>query len=420
MDDTPDIELYQEEAFQHVLSAARDLLPVLKDRAANAAERRDLPTETLADLKAAKLFSAFAPRHYGGLELPWPKLSELTKTLASACGSTSWIVTASTAHTILLSRFTQEAQDDIFARGPEIVVSMTLAGNGELPSVEGGYRLKGRWQFASGITHADWLIVGVRTEEKDPNGRPKFFWVVVEKSQIFIHDTWQAVGLRGTGSHDVEADDIFIPTHHAMLSDVCDQANPPGAALHAGDIYRVEYFPYFRGCLIGPILGVANGALASYVEQTQSRIGKVGGESVTEQVPVQVKLSESAAEIRAAELIGRHLVDTLADRACTGVLVLPGEDRVSQGRDLAFMARLGVRAIDRLAGMMGASGLSQNNPVQRFGNDIRAMASHGALQWEQSLSPYGKWVLGVPSGDPEIDRSKGDPESEDFFGRDIR
>ena len=400
-----------------LVQTARNLIPALKDRAAGAAELRDLHPETIADLRHANLFSAFSPARYGGLELPWSTLADLTKTLASACGSTAWIVTASAAHTILLGRFAQDAQDDIFANGPEIVISMALAGRGELTPMKDSYRLKGRWQFTSGISHADWLIVGVKTEQTDPNGRPKFYWVAVEQKKVRIHDTWQAVGLRGTGSHDVEADNLIIPAHHAMLSNACDQANPPGAALHSSDVYRVEYFPYFRACLIGPILGVANGALSSYVEQTRSRVGKVGGESVTEQIPVQVKLSESAAEIRAAELIGRHLVDTLADRARNGVLVLPAVDRVSQGRDLAFMARLGVQAVDRLAGMMGASGLGQDNPVQRFYGDIRAMAAHGALQWEQSLSPYGKWVFGVPSGDPEIDRGRGESDFEDFFLR---
>ena len=403
--------------YTRILGEIHDLLPDLTARATRTEELRKLPDETVSDLKTANLFSCFSPKHYGGLELDWAHIADFTMTLGTACGSSSWIVTASAAHNMLLGRFPEKAQDDVYSKGPEIIVSMALAGEGQLVRKGNNYILHGRWQFASGIDHADWVIVGVKTEEMDPSGRNRFYWILVDSHKVTIHDTWRAIGLRGTGSNDIEVTNLSIPEHHVLASDECDQALPPGAALHSSYIYRVEYFHYFRACLIGPILGVTRGALQAYVHQTRGRIGRIASERVVDQLPVQVKISESAAELRAAELLGRYLRDTLADRGRQGTLRLSAVDRVALNRDLPHMARLCNQSVDRLAGMMGASGIGESNSVHRLRGDLTAMSAHGAMQWERYLAPYGQWVFGVPSGDPVIDREPGEPGMEDFFLR---
>lgn len=411
----PDTTTQGPDPYGRILSNTRDLLPTLEGRTTETERLRKLPKETVADLKAANLFSCFTPKYYGGFELDWAYLSDITKTLGTACGSSSWIVTASAAHNILLGRFPKEAQDDVYGKGSEIIVAMALAGHGEIKKDGDGYRINGRWKFASGIDHADWVVVGVKTDDTGPNGLPQFLWVLVDPQQIEIYDTWRSIGLRGTGSNDVEAKNVEIPAHYILASDECDRANPPGSELHDGYIYKVQYFQYFRSCLIGPILGVTTGALQAYVEQTRKRTGKVTGEGITSQIPVQVKLSESAAELRAAELIAKHIKDTLVDFGQRSILVLPGANRVALNRDLTYMARLCVQSVQRLTGMMGASGLDEANPVQRHFGDLRAMAAHGGLQWERYMAPYGQWVFGEQSGDPEIDRAMGEPAMEDFF-----
>jgi len=403
------------DSYTRILGAAHDLLPDLTARATRTEELRKLPDETVNDLKTANLFSCFSPKHYGGLELDWAHLADFTKTLGTACGSVSWIVTASAAHNILLGRFPKKSQDDVYSKGSEIIISMALAGEGQLVRKAENYILHGRWQFASGIDHADWVIVGVKTEEIDRSGRNRFYWVLVESNKVTIHDTWRAIGLRGTGSNDIEVTNLSIPEHHVFPSDECDQAHPPGAALHPSYIYRVEYFHYFRASLIGPILGVTRGALEAYVQQTRGRIGKIGSERVVDQLPVQVKISESAAELRTAELLGRYMRDTLADRGRQGAVSLSAVDRVALNRDLPHMARLCNQSVDRLARMMGASGIEESNSVHRLRGDLTAMSAHGAMQWERYLAPYGQWVFGVPSGDPEIDKEPGEPGMEDFF-----
>jgi 3-hydroxy-9,10-secoandrosta-1,3,5(10)-triene-9,17-dione monooxygenase len=187
-----------------------------------------------------------------------------------------------------------------------------------------------------------------------------------------------------------------------VLSGDLQNADPPGAKLHLSYIYRVEMTQYFWSGLVGPILGAAWGALSDYVDQTKGRVTRLSGESVADLLPVQTRLSETAAEIRAAELLVAAFMRELHEHGVAGKR-LTGIKRLTQRRNTAYFAKLCVQSVRRLAETLGASGQTGHNPIHRHYRDIRAMSSHSSLQWERSSTLYGKWALGMKTGDRFVD-----------------
>jgi 3-hydroxy-9,10-secoandrosta-1,3,5(10)-triene-9,17-dione monooxygenase len=384
-----------------VVAAARRLVPTLQQRAQRTEELRMLPPETIADLKAAGLHKLFTPRRYGGFEMPWGTHVDVSRVLGQACGSTSWVSSVVFTHTFLFGRFHPEAQDEIWGANPDAIIATGFAGGGKIEPAAGGYVVTGRWKFCSGIDHADCLLVGARV----PNSTAAFIdrWVVLKPGEFEIVDTWHSEGLRGTGSKDASVKGAFIPAHRTL--DVTEMSyNPPGAKLHDYYLYGVEFHSYFVTLLAGPILGAARGALNEYIAQTKGRVGAMTSESIVEQVPVQVALAESIAELETADLLIDTMCDNLHREGLAGRPIV-GAAKLKIRRDLSLAGRLAKSSADRLSGMMGVTAQTGHNPVQRFYRDVRTMSTHSAFNWHQTMAPSGKYYLGLKTGDPRVDET---------------
>jgi len=159
----------------------------------------------------------------------------------------------------------------------------------------------------------------------------------------------------------------------------------------------VEYAPYVATTLMGPVLGAAQGALTAYTDSTKSRIGAMFGDRPADSMSVQLRLAESAAEFRAAELLVEAQMTYLREHVATRVAVSE-EKQIEFGRDRAYATRLCVSSVHRLVQQMGASGLYDSNPVQRFFRDLSAMAAQFGIGWDRNMAPAGRQMLGIDNG----------------------
>jgi 3-hydroxy-9,10-secoandrosta-1,3,5(10)-triene-9,17-dione monooxygenase len=407
---------------QEIVSAACDLIPTLKARAEETDRLRDLPPATIADLKKAGIHKIFTPRRYGGFEMDWGVHVDVTRELGRGCGSTSWIASVVYCHTWLLARFPPEAQEEFWPKCPDAVIGTAFAGGGTMREVKGGFVLNGQWKFSSGINHADCAVVAARVGDYDPHSgqRGIFRMALLLPDEYEVVDVWHAEGLRGTGSNDIKVVERFIPAHRTILTEDATGTTPPGAKLHKSYIYSVEFSPYFFTLLSGPMTGTALGAFETYCEQTKGRKGQIFSERVAEQVPVQIRVGESAAELHAARLLIDNISKWLHD---FGVARRPLPATALQiiRRDMALAAKLNLRAAGRVAGMMGVTGQIGANPVQRAMRDLRTICSHGGIQWDAAMGPVGKLLLDVSTGDAKVDADGGamDPSaSPNLFARD--
>ncbi|MCQ4162846.1 acyl-CoA dehydrogenase family protein [Roseomonas sp. GC11] len=382
-------------------AAIRRLLPEIRARAAEAERLRHVPQENVAALREAGLFRTVQPRLFGGLEQDFSVLVELVMEIAAACPSTGWACGLLAAHQWLVAAFPEAAQREVWGATPEAVACASYAPTGQAVPIEGGYRLSGRWAFASGCDAAHWAICSALL----PGGEgqpPQLSFLLVPRGEISLDDTWHTVGLAGTGSKTLVLRDCFVPAHRVLRVRDTATGSSPGRQLHANPLYAIPMLCNIPSCLAATAVGAAAGALESYLDMTSQRVtrGAVagGGNRMAEFPTIQLRVAEAAASVDAAREI------LLRDLRARAALARAGEeisieDRIASRRGQAFATQLGLRAAEALNASTGGQGLDLANPVQRAWRDVNAVGRHISLNWDAVGSMYGQMALGLePKG----------------------
>ncbi|MBM3504793.1 MAG: acyl-CoA dehydrogenase [Alphaproteobacteria bacterium] len=365
-----------------------------RDRAlATERARQPLP-ETTAELFATGLMRMFVPARFGGAALDWDAPVALGRAIGRVCPSTAWMVGVVGAHAAWVGRYPGAAQEEVWGDGADqLLCGAMVAKGGRIRRDGEGYRVSGAFGFASGIDHAKWGFVMGSVE-----GSTEQVSCLMPRTDWDIADTWFVSGMSGTGTKDIVVHDAYVPPHRAVRSADLLKADPPGATINREPIYRAEYGPYVGSSLLGPILGAAEGAMDAYLAITRERKGMMFGDRVAESANVQSRLAESTGDVRAAALMTEDQMRTLV--ACSrGDARLSEGERLMFARDRAYVARRCSEAVERLVKHMGASGLYDDNPVQRFHRDLQAMAQQIGVNWDRNMLPFARWLIGGASQD---------------------
>ena len=385
--------------FEELLARAEGLIPVLRERAPRAEQLRRLPDETIADLHSSGLFRMLQPARVGGSELPFRALFELTAVIGRGCGSTAWVLANLAAHHWLLGMWHPEAQNEIWGESPDSLISSALIfARGRARRVSGGYRLSGRWPFSSGIDPAIWNMFGaVVSDDETGQSEPRMF--LVPASDYTIIDTWQVIGLAGTGSKDVEVNDVFVPAYRTLAAERIRGGPNRGSEVNPGVLYQLPAVSMFAFAIAGVSLGIARGAIQHFAETTRTRLSSYTGRNLADFSTVQVRLAEAAALADAAEALVLRDCDEATQITESGV-VPSLEQKASYRRDGAFAATLCTRAVDLLFTATGGGAIYERNPIQRAFRDAHAANAHYVLSWDVNGAMYGRVALGLPPDAP--------------------
>jgi alkylation response protein AidB-like acyl-CoA dehydrogenase len=382
-----------------LLAKARDLTPIISERAAQAERLRRLPAETQAAFRQAGLYRIHQPARYGGLEARYGLHTMLAAEVARACASSGWALSITAAHSWIFGMFPPEAQDEFWSPDPaRTLASSFLAVQPSVTPQSGGIRLNGRWRFSSNVDHCDGIMLLAMLP--GAGGPPRQTFAVLHREQYTIEDTWNVVGLAATGSNDVVVKDALVPSHRLLDVMSTREGRTPGAQSNPHYIFALPLFASFSHSLIGPALGAAQGALDLIVESVRDRT-TVANVKLAAQPTIQTRVAEAAAEIEAA----RALLQ--ADRARINDMgrlhLLPDDEtRVRYRLNVGYAAKLCVQAIERLLPIVGGRGLELADPFQRAWRDAHAVAQHIALVWDLQALNYGAVRLGGKAGDPRI------------------
>jgi 3-hydroxy-9,10-secoandrosta-1,3,5(10)-triene-9,17-dione monooxygenase len=383
-----------DEAEHQVLGAVRELLPVLRGRAAEAEEQRKVPAASVKELQAAGVLRLLQPQRYGGHEAHPTVFYTAIKLIAGACGSTGWVSSVLGVHPWHVALFAEAAQAEVWADDLDTVISSSYAPVGRATAVEGGFRFSGRWSFSSGCDHATWCLLGGLVME---DGRPvDFRTFLLPRSDYAIEDVWDTIGLRGTGSNDILVDDVFVPEHRTLSFQHTARCVCPGQELNDGPLFRLPYGSVHPYAITAPLIGMATGAYESYVGYTRERIrASYVGEKAAEDAFAQVRVAEAACEIDAAWLqLERNFAEEF-DLVSAGRSI-PLELRLRARRDQVLGSARVISAIDKLFESAGGKAINTSAPISRFWRDAHAARVHAANDLERTLVMYGKSEFGVP------------------------
>ncbi len=378
-----------------LLARAREIARLARARTRETEADRRVCDDMIARMRRADLFRVMQPRAYGGFEYGFDVLVEVVATIASGCGSTGWVYSLLASHQWLIACFSKEAQDEVW-KDPGAVVAGTYAPVGQAVAVEGGYRLTGKGSFCSGCDNAQWQLLGGMIPQPGAAPKPGFF--LMPTADCSIDDNWHTMGLAGTGSKNLVAEDVLVPAHRTLaFADLAD-ASAPGMRSNPNPLYRQSFLAALPIAIVSPVLGMAEGALADYLDMAKVRTtrGAVtgGNRRMAELTTVQLRVAEATACIDAARLlIFRDLAEALG--AVERGEPISVDMRLRNRRDQAFCVRLLVQAVDALFLAAGGQGLFLENSLQRIWRDAHAAASHISLNWDSTGSMYGQYMLGL-------------------------
>lgn len=317
------------------------------------------------------------PAKHGGAEAHPREFAETVMRIASLDGSTGWVAGIVGVHPWEMAMCDESVQEQIWGEDQDTWIASPYAPMGVLKPVDGGYIFNGRWQFSSGTDHCDWIFLGAFMGDAEGNRvmPPQNYHVILPRSDYeIVEDSWDVVGLRGTGSKDVIVKDAFIPENRVMaFAGFLDGSHPKNAGL-TSPTYHIPFTTAFPMGITSAVIGIAEGALAAHLAYQRTRV-QVTGTRATDDPYVLSVIGEAAAEIKASRVSMLDNISHFYDAAEAGRKVSFAE-RAESRRTQVSAAWRAVRAMDEVVARSGGNGLRMDNPIQRFWRDGHMGLAH--------------------------------------------
>lgn len=370
---------------EDAMRIASEMVPVLKERAADTEKIRRIPHETVRDILSSGLVRIGVPKRFGGLDVRYGAILEVAAELARGCASTAWCYALWSAHAWMAGHWPLRAQEEVFADGMDVLCSSAFDPKGaSIEPVDGGFRLSGRWEFSSGCDAASWLMLGVERGAA---------WTIalVPREECEIIDTWFVSGLCGTGSKDIAIENTFVPHYRLMNMFAASETDWTGWEIHGQARYRMPLMVLLGWDLVAPIVGIAQ----AMIDEFTARLSGTSGPGRTaDSGPLQLCLSEASAELDAARALLRHDIDEMFQKAKRGEAYTLLE-RARYRRDKAFVTQLCLQSVNRLFDLSGGHALFDHVALQRYHRDAQAVAHRDGLIMALGGLTYGRVALGL-------------------------
>ncbi|HEX5946249.1 MAG TPA: acyl-CoA dehydrogenase family protein [Acidimicrobiales bacterium] len=382
-----------------VLEAVRELAPVIATRAGDIEAARRLPRDLLDDLVAAGCFRMLRPTSHGGMGLGLASGMRVIEELSRADASVAWTVGIGSAGWLDLVDLPRRTFDAIFGENPDAIVAGAVNPTGTAVPVDGGYRISGRWAFASGCEHSDWMFANCIEQPPDGDGEggaageppavdggmPPMRVAAVSPADVEIEDTWSVSGLRGTGSHHFRIEGVVVPADHtyAVMADESCVDEP---------MARIPLPTPYTLLLAGMAIGVARGALDDILALAATKVPLFAGSTLASDPLFQNRLASADAQLRAARALVYDDAATVWRMAVAGE-ELPLELRARIRADGVWAASTAASVVDTAYTAGGSSSLYDSSPLQRRLRDIHAMTQHFLVKAD-ALTPVGAVLAG--------------------------
>ncbi len=379
------------------LDVARALAPRIRAHADEIEAARELPADLVMDLAKARLFKVAISEAEGGLGADIITTLRVIEEVARADGSTGWCLAMGINTFRQSAQFELDVRRKLFHSDPVGVSAGSANPRGRAVAVPGGYRVTGHWFFASGCMHSSLLHGACKVFDGDAprlraNGdqevRIAYFY---PKSGAQIIDTWNVSGMRGTGSHDIEVKNLFVPEEHTFSAlDRRARVTGPMNRMHGFDLAGCGF------CCVG--LGVARAAIDEFVELAQVKVPRSSSELLRDRAIVQAQVGEAEALLRSGRAL---LFDTIGDMWETVLAreLVTERQRSNLRLAMTHAAQSAAKATHMVCVAAGTTSIFASSPLERYARDAEVVTRHNQLQFV-NYEAVGRTVLGLESNSP--------------------
>ena len=363
---------------------ASPVLSAIEERAdqfASFAESNEtqgrLDDRAVALLRETGVMKLLQPAKYDGAEAHPADFAQAVMSIAQQDGSTGWVAGIVGVHPWEMAMADPRVQEEVWGHDSDTWIASPYAPMGVLRPVEGGYLFNGHWQFSSGTDHCDWIFLGALMGDTDGKPVPALGGrhVILPRSDYeIVEDSWDVVGLRGTGSKDIVIKDAFVPDYRVIeFTRVLDGSAPRDAGLD-NPTYHVPFTTIFPLGITSAVIGICEGALAHHLAYQATRV-QITGTRIKDDPYVLSAIGDAAAEIHASRVTLLDNVSRIYEQVATGSDVSFAE-RAASRRTQVSAAWRAVRAMDEVVARSGGNGLRMDNPIQRFWRDGHMGMAH--------------------------------------------
>jgi 3-hydroxy-9,10-secoandrosta-1,3,5(10)-triene-9,17-dione monooxygenase len=384
---------------ERVLDRLSDIADQFKAQAVEAEKIGKLTDDTVKMMKGAGHIRLLQPKGHGGLEVHPREFAETVMATAALDPSAGWVNGVVGVHPYQLAYADPRVAAEIWADDVDTWVASPYAPQGVAKPVDGGYIFNGRWQFSSGTDHCDWIFLGAMLGDAD--GRPlmppqMMHMILPRKDYEIVPDSWDVVGLRGTGSKDVIVKDAFVPSYRTMDAMKVMDGTAQREAGMTETLYLMPWSTMFPLGISAATIGIAEGALAAGLDYQRERVNS-SGVAIKDDPYVMYAIGEAAADINAArqELLAN--VDRIYDMVDRGEEV-PFEIRAAGRRTQVRAVWRAVSAVDEIFARCGGNAARMDKPLQRYWRDVHVGQAHAI---HVPGTPYHASALSSLGVDPE-------------------
>lgn len=389
------IDADRAELSAELVRGAEALVEFVAEGAAETERRGSVSAEAIEAFCDAGFMKILVPKRYGGYELDVDTMARVVRVIAPSCASTAWVLAFYIGHNWLHALFPEKSQDEVFAERSFALTPGTFAPSFTLTSVDGGYVASGRSSWNSGSAAAEWFMNGGLVQKEGQP--PSLLFFLAPRSDVEVIENWDVAGLRGTASHDLAMNEVFIPEHRTVDAGSVLNGTSPGAALHPNPLYSMPVMPFIVGEILPVAVGTLRGASDEFTRVTQNRYLSDGSGATSKQ-SLRIAIGKGDAGAALADSMLDNYLDLLATTP-TAVLqepVVRGRLK-AQGAMITDFCNSGV---NQLVAAAGANAFRNSSPMQRYFRDINMMRGHATLDIERATETYGDVLLGLPPKAP--------------------
>src|SRR5258708_38576784 len=352
---------------EQLLASIEALREIVEDSAKDAELERTLPERAWAAMDRANLFSLKAPRELGGLEADPMLQMEAFERMAYFDSSAGWTLMVGAGDQFIAGGWaSEEALELIFDGRKMRRGALALAPSGKATPVDGGYKLSGRWQFASGIRHAEWVVAGAMLQDTAEFVPFRAFLLPV--GEVTIHDNWNVGGLRGTGSNDFSIGDVFVPREHAWIPFAPSVRGGPLFRLGAPEGSAMEHVAF--------AVGVARRAIDETAELAKTKMrGLVAGRTIRTREQFQWDLRHQGTRLQAARAYAFQTYEAIWKSVSSGDSPTVSQSVAARGA-AAYATEVAVDVVHTMFRHAGAKSLYSGNIIERCMRDVTAAGQH--------------------------------------------
>ena len=373
---------------------ARALAPRIAQAARRIERERQLPSDLLAALHDAMLFRMLLPRSVGGGEVDPPTYFEAIEAIAKADGSTAWCIAQASGASMGAAYLAPHAARTVYGSADAVMASGPGTAGTRAQVVDGGYRVTGSWGFASGSRHATWfgghcLVYEADGSLRTEDGKPVDRTILVPRSSVTTEDTWDVIGLRGTGSDSYVIRDVFVPEAFSYRRDSAADRREPGP------LYRFAGYEMFATGFAAIALGIGRATLDQFIDLAARKTPKMGTAVLRDNAVIQAQVGLSEARLLSGRALLTNTLQGLWGTASRAERLEPPQ-RARLRLAATYAIHQARDVVDACYHAAGATAVFADNPFERRFRDIHTITQQvqaHATVFEQ----VGQMLLGLAS-----------------------